>query len=335
MKKTIFCVCTSLFVTALFLFVLKNNVSSIEVYNNVNFNDFNTFVNTDFNSQTYQLYYELDGGTLEIEDSSLLFSYHYSDTPQQLPTVYKDNYIFQGYKINNSERLYTVLSNNIDGNITLTAIYSPVQYEINYVLNGGQINNEYSSNYYYGDKNIELPTPYKSGYDFAGWYTDENLTEKFDYSKETSGNITLYAKYIEQEAQIVANITNDVQVTNTSLNYVSINSYYADLVWWGVQSDCDNTGVGVFFLYGNKTVIADHNYQGFSLIENLAIGSTATVNLNGSVSTVSLVSRYTGVNTGTDLLINGSDPAYNYNDGWLVMYTCTSGSDSITITFWQ
>lgn len=43
---------------------------------------------------------------------------------------------------------------------------------------------------------IEKPTdPVKTGYTFAGWYTNEKLTKSFDFSTVISGNLTLYGKW--------------------------------------------------------------------------------------------------------------------------------------------
>lgn len=39
--------------------------------------------------------------------------------------------------------------------------------------------------------------PVRDGYVFAGWYTDIEYTDKYDFSKNVTGDITLYAKWIE------------------------------------------------------------------------------------------------------------------------------------------
>ncbi|MBE7037473.1 MAG: hypothetical protein E7404_01065 [Ruminococcaceae bacterium] len=43
----------------------------------------------------------------------------------------------------------------------------------------------------------EPENPKKDGYEFAGWYKDENLSKEYDFSSKIMGNITLYAKWIE------------------------------------------------------------------------------------------------------------------------------------------
>lgn len=47
-----------------------------------------------------------------------------------------------------------------------------------------------------GEK-ITLPTPVREGYVFAGWYTDNNFTKAFDTDAGVTGNLNLYAKWVE------------------------------------------------------------------------------------------------------------------------------------------
>ena len=49
------------------------------------------------------------------------------------------------------------------------------------------------------DDNDTIPfiIPYRDGYEFAGWYTDVDLTKKYDFTTKVKGDITLYAKWTE------------------------------------------------------------------------------------------------------------------------------------------
>ena len=52
------------------------------------------------------------------------------------------------------------------------------------------------------DKNTtakEPEPPVKEGYNFAGWFTDKEFTEKFDFSTKITKNITLYAKWENED----------------------------------------------------------------------------------------------------------------------------------------
>ena len=50
----------------------------------------------------------------------------------------------------------------------------------------------------------EPSAPTKEGYAFAGWYTDKELKEKYDFSQTVTKNLTLYAAWTEAEEDLSA-----------------------------------------------------------------------------------------------------------------------------------
>ena len=74
-------------------------------------------------------------------------------------------------------------------------------YTITYKLNEGTFDSTTSAvpTSYNAYTSFELPTPTKAGYDFAGWYTDENLQKQFNFDESNKYKITqdttLYAKW--------------------------------------------------------------------------------------------------------------------------------------------
>ena len=51
-----------------------------------------------------------------------------------------------------------------------------------------------------GDKLTEpTPAPTKAGFTFDGWYEDSTFSKKFDFNTPITGNITLYAKWVENK----------------------------------------------------------------------------------------------------------------------------------------
>lgn len=46
-----------------------------------------------------------------------------------------------------------------------------------------------------GSNALKIPAPSINGYTFEDWYSDANLTSKYDWNKTLNGNITIYAKY--------------------------------------------------------------------------------------------------------------------------------------------
>lgn len=71
----------------------------------------------------------------------------------------------------------------------------------------------------------EPQKPTKEGYTFDGWYSDKGLTKKYDFSEKITKNITLYAKWTENEEQTP--ISNDWK--NPFID-VSENDWFFDYV---------------------------------------------------------------------------------------------------------
>ena len=73
-------------------------------------------------------------------------------------------------------------------------------YIITYNLNDGTNADENPSSYNVETETISLINPTKTGYKFAGWYTDETFSEEnkiTEITKGSTGDITLYAKWTE------------------------------------------------------------------------------------------------------------------------------------------
>lgn len=73
-----------------------------------------------------------------------------------------------------------------------------VLYMITYMLNGGT-NNPENATTYKNDTEVGLKAPTKTGYKFAGWYTNSNFTNQITkINKNTNKNITVYAKWVKE-----------------------------------------------------------------------------------------------------------------------------------------
>ncbi|MBQ7788032.1 MAG: InlB B-repeat-containing protein [Clostridia bacterium] len=83
--------------------------------------------------------------------------------------------------------------------MTLTAKWELITYEIKYELGENAVNGNNPTTYTIKDK-IELEDPAREGYTFEGWYLDKELTVLADNISANASNITLYAKWSEGEA---------------------------------------------------------------------------------------------------------------------------------------
>lgn len=140
----------------------------------------------------YNIDYILGGGT----NSSLNPHQYTIETPDVIlsePT--KDHYSFVGWTYEGQKvpvRNVTFSQGNT-GDKTLTAHWEIEQLRVEFNTNGGSIIQGQTIDY---NQKVTRPTnPYKTGYEFIGWYTSEQLTKLYDFSQPVTKSLTLYAKY--------------------------------------------------------------------------------------------------------------------------------------------
>ena len=104
----------------------------------------------------------------------------------------KDGYTFYGWTL--IDYAFTDLKKANDVNITVKASYTPIEYTISYVLDGGSISSSLTKKYIASDR-IDIPNPTKKGYTFAGWISSNDSSPKVDYviGPGAFGNLTLTA----------------------------------------------------------------------------------------------------------------------------------------------
>lgn len=123
----------------------------------------------------------------------------------------KANYTVKGI----AENGYTVsgaqtVTNEADS-ATITTVYAATgskssggsgrtkRYTVSFNTNGG---NKITSQTVAKDNSVKEPTaPIKENFEFAGWYTDKELTTKYDFTEKVTKSFTLYAKWTEQKQE--------------------------------------------------------------------------------------------------------------------------------------
>ncbi len=123
----------------------------------------------------------------------------------------KTNYTVKGI----AENGYTVsgaqtVTNEADS-ATITAVYAATgskssggsgrtkRYTVSFNTNGG---NKITSQTVAKNNSVKEPTaPIKENFEFAGWYTDKELTTKYDFTEKVTKSFTLYAKWTEQKQE--------------------------------------------------------------------------------------------------------------------------------------
>ena len=111
--------------------------------------------------------------------------------PSTIPT--KNGYTFEGWTLDGGSSPYN-FADPVNKDIKLVAKWKPIAYKIDYVLNGGTNAPENPTTYTREDT-IDFNPATREGYDFLGWYEDENFTTPIAGVSNRTGDITVYAKW--------------------------------------------------------------------------------------------------------------------------------------------
>ena len=103
---------------------------------------------------------------------------------------------------------------------TLYTKWTPVEYTINYVLNGGTNNDSNPATYTVEDA-VMFAAPSKTGYTFNGWYSNAQYTGALveGITSGSHGEITVYASFSVNEYTISFNTNGGTTVAAITQNY--------------------------------------------------------------------------------------------------------------------
>ena len=114
-----------------------------------------------------------------------------------VPEPTKENYTFAGWYNGNEKFDFTTVPT---GDVTLTAKWDN-QFTVKFVSDHGSFADQTIE---YGEtiKTDKLTIPTVEGYTFDGWYTDDNYSKKFDFTKPIKSNTTVYAKWTAKDYEV-------------------------------------------------------------------------------------------------------------------------------------
>ena len=226
---------------------------------------------------SYGIVYELNGGTLDEENPS---SYTVETPTITLQNPTRTSYTFAGWYTNSSftGNKITQISKGSYGNKTLYAKWTPTTYTITYNLNGGTNDNENPASYTIESETITLAAPTRTGYIFAGWYTDEyysaDITEIPTGSTE---NKNLYAKW--EHILYTADTINEIDLSKLNETYTiyvigditnETVKNIGDKIQYANHAICldlsEATGLTEITANDGKSVLANTNYNFKELI---------------------------------------------------------------------
>ncbi len=146
--------------------------------------------------ETYTITYELNGGTNAADNPP---DYNAEAETIMLKEATKAGYVFDDwYKEDSFTTKVTEIAKGSTGNITLYAKWNLETYKITYELNGGTAADGNPESYNVETETITLKEEAtKADYTFDGWYKENSFATKVtEITKGSTGNITLYAKWL-------------------------------------------------------------------------------------------------------------------------------------------
>jgi uncharacterized repeat protein (TIGR02543 family) len=136
--------------------------------------------------EIYRVTFTSDGENIDIQTVEA------GEKATQPSEPSKNGYAFADWY--QGEQAYD-FNTEINDNITLYVKWTPVNYAITYNTNGGELESDAVTVYTVEDT-VTLVSPTRTGYTFAGWYSDSKFTKEVTaFKKGSTGDITLYAKW--------------------------------------------------------------------------------------------------------------------------------------------
>lgn len=238
----------------------------------------------------YSINYELNGGGWE-NGVSVPSTYTIEDTIT-LPEAAKASYIFSGWYDNAAltGSPVTEIAQNSTGDKTFYAKWTPTQYPINYVLNGGALAQSVPNpGTYTIDSVFVLPEPSKDHYEFAGWYDNADLNGNSiaQIAANNPGEKTFYAKWTPKNYGITYDLAGGTVATANPTTY-TVESNDITLVnptrggykfdgWTGSNGSTEQTSVTIAKgSTGDKTYTANWTPIVYTISYELGAEGTTT-----------------------------------------------------------
>lgn len=179
----------------------------------------------------YAVTFNPNGGSVSQSSKSVTSGQKYGT----LPTPSRNGYTFDGWftSANGGTQITAATTVNLTGNQTLFAHWSEDKqtYTLYFDPDGGSVDitsNKITYGEYYG----ELPTPYREGYKFEGWYSGRNGTGSLRWPViyvTTKSDETVYAHWSLIDTRIRVHFDTNGGPDHSYLSYYESNDTYGNL----------------------------------------------------------------------------------------------------------
>lgn len=116
------------------------------------------------------------------------------------PPKPKENHTFAGWYNGDEKFDFDADTTNAPNVLELVAKWTAKDYEVSFVTEHGDPPT--SQNVKYNGTANDPGTLTEEGYTFDGWYTDDNYSKKFDFTKPITSNTTVYAKWTANDYEV-------------------------------------------------------------------------------------------------------------------------------------
>lgn len=138
--------------------------------------------------EEFEVVFDSKGGT-QVDNQTVL-----EGSKVEIPTApTREGYNFAGWYTNAITTTVYDFEKPVESDLILYAKWDIVKYTITFDTNEGSNISPRSVNH--GSRLLTPIIPKRTGYDFSGWYIDEDLTTAYDFDEEVYTNFTLYAKW--------------------------------------------------------------------------------------------------------------------------------------------
>jgi uncharacterized repeat protein (TIGR02543 family) len=245
---------------------------------------------------TYTVSFTSNGGSAVTNQS---VAYNTTATAPTAPS--KTSYTFAGWYTDNALTTAFTFTTAITGDTTLYAKWTINSYTVTFTSNGGSAVTSQSVNY---NATANQPTaPTRTGYTFAGWYSDAALTTAFVFTTSIAGDTTLFAKW-------------------TALNYTLTFAPDSNGNLSGTPSQTVSYG-------GNSTAVTAMPATGYQLVNWTGTGGFVTTSAN-PLTVTNVTADMTITANFTASPVNGACGSNNGGTFSVIPVTnlCTTGAAS-------
>ena len=189
--------------------------------------------------KTFQVSFITDDDSITIPKQAVTYPASAAE-----PTGFsKTGYTLDGWYTDKDCTTAYDFSSKVTGDITLYAKWNINSYTVSFDSNGGSSVATQSATY--NTAASKPADPSKTGFTFAGWFTDKDGKNAYDFSSKVTGDITLYAKWNINSYTVSFDSNGGSSVAAQSVTYNTAASKPADpsrkgytFAGWFTGKDC-------------------------------------------------------------------------------------------------